>query len=486
MYRLTFSDDLTRFKNVELFGLGHGLPDSLLINVSKVRNELIFSTTSGVYKYDEPNNHFVLHQDFLEIFGADRNFHRILQDELGNIWFSVDNEFGVIVVEEQGVFNKFQIYYFNQIQDDLVDGFEHVYAYDKENIIIGTEKGFLHYAPSNNKKTDFPFNILIRKVTSITQGDSIVYWGNTAGQLDKAYSFNYKMNDFRFSFSVPYYEKIGYLTYRFKLEGFDDNWTAWSPKTEKEYTNLGSGDYEFKVQAKNAYGKTSKEASFNITIQPPWYWSWYAKALYFILGILALFSLTKFISKRERKKTEAFKREQTEKLVKKEAEFKKEVERSESEIIKLRNEKLQGDIKNKTGQLASATMHLVQKSEILIKIKNDLKGIESEASKDIKKRIQQITRTIESDIRLDENWTQFENYFDQVHENFLKRLRLNYPELTPKDQKLCAYLRMNLTTKEIAPLMNISVRGVEISRYRLRKKLGLDSEVNLVAFILEI
>ena len=182
----------------------------------------------------------------------------------------------------------------------------------------------------------------------------------------------------------------------------------------------------------------------------------------------------------------AFKKEQTEKLELKEAEFKEEVKKSEGEIIKLKNDKLNTDIKHKNSQLASATMHLVQKTEILMKIKNDLTNIQSDAATDVKKRIQQITRVIESDIQLDDSWEQFETYFDQVHENFFKRLRGKFPELTPKDQKLCAYLRMNLTTKEIAPLLNISVRGVEISRYRLRKKLGLNSEVNLVAFILEV
>ena len=86
---------------------------------------------------------------------------------------------------------------------------------------------------------------------------------------------------------------------------------------------------------------------------------------------------------------------------------------------------------------------------------------------------------------MDSDWEQFEAHFDQVHENFLRNLRNAYPNLTPKDQKLCAYLRMNLTTKEIAPLMNISVRGVEISRYRLRKKLELETDTNLVDFIMK-
>jgi ligand-binding sensor domain-containing protein/DNA-binding CsgD family transcriptional regulator len=483
LYKISLTEDLREVKKLNLFSGSNGLPNELIINVVKIRNELVFTTPKGIFKYDNSTNQFIPHQDFIKIFGEKRNFRRLVQDNLGNIWFSVDNEFGVIKEEEEGVFNKFKVLYFNQIQEDLVDGFEHIYAYDENNVFIGTEKGFVHYSPLKKKDTEFSFKILIRKVTSITHSDSTFYWGNPTSEN---FNFHYKMNDFRFAFSAPYYEKISYLKYRFKLEGFENTWTDWSTKTEKEYTNLPAGEYHFKVQARNAYGQLSNEDSFDFKISPPWYWSWYAKIGYLLLGLLGLYSLIKLISKKEEKKTEAFKKEQTEKLELKEVEFKKEVEKSEGEIIKLRNDKLNTDINHKNSQLASATMHLVQKSEILMKIKNDLTNLQSDASHDIKRKIQQITRVIESDIQLDDNWEQFETYFDQVHENFFKRLRKKYPELTPKDQKLCAYLRMNLTTKEIAPLLNISVRGVEISRYRLRKKLGLNSDVNLVAFILEV
>ena len=78
----------------------------------------------------------------------------------------------------------------------------------------------------------------------------------------------------------------------------------------------------------------------------------------------------------------------------------------------------------------------------------------------------------------------FEENFDQAHNNFFKRLKKEFPSLTPGDLRLCAYLHMNLTSKEIAPLLNISIRGVEIHRYRLRKKLGLSGDENLVEFIL--
>ncbi|MEM6966402.1 MAG: triple tyrosine motif-containing protein [Bacteroidota bacterium] len=486
LYKLTPDASFSAFDKVQLYNSQNGLPTNLLLNVVTIRNELVVTTPKGVFKFDKKKDQFVPHQDFIEIFGAGRVYHRLIEDELGDIWFSIDNEFGILKVKEQGVFNQLKVYYFNQIQEDLVDGFEHIYTYDKNNIFIGTEKGFIHYSPPKDKKASTTFRTLIRKVTSITEGDSIIYWGNQLENENSKGDFHNQMNDFRFAFSSPYFEKITYMTYRFQLEGFDDTWSEWSAKTEKEYTNLPAGNYTFRVQAKNAYGQKSETATYDFSIRPPWYGSWYAKLAYFIIGLFGFYALTKLISKQEKKKTEAFKVEQDQKFQRKENEFKKEVAKSENEIIKLKNERLNENIKHKNSQLASATMHLVQKSEILMKIKSDLKNVESEAPHQLKRKIQQITRTIESDIQLDENWEQFVNYFDQVHENFFKRLRKKFPNLTPKDQKLCAYLRMNLTTKEIAPLLNISVRGVEISRYRLRKKLDLNSEVNLVAFIMEV
>jgi DNA-binding CsgD family transcriptional regulator len=484
LFRVKLTDQLDGIEKIDAYTTEQGLPNNLFINVAKIRGKLLFTTTKGVYEYSQQNNRFQPYDAFNDIFGKERNVHRLLEDESGDIWFSVDKDFGILKIQDVGVSTKLEVEYFNQIQDDLVDGFEHIYAYDGENVFIGTEKGFIHYNPNQQKNTDFPFDILIRKVTSITEGDSVLWWGNETP--DEAPSFHHQANDFRFDYSAPYYEEIQYLEYRYMLEGFEDEWSEWSPKTEKEYTNLTHGSYQFRVQARNAYGQLSNEANYSFILEKPWYLSTYAKTGYLLSFILLSLSLIRYIAKREKRKTEALKKEQREHLLTKEAQFKKEVEKSEGEIIRLKNERLQADIQHKNSQLASATMHLVQKNEIMVKIKNDLKHLMAEASPAFKKKIEQITRTIEADSHLDNNWEQFELYFDQVHENFFKRLRQQYPELTPKDQKLCAYLRMNLSTKEIAPLLNISVRGVEISRYRLRKKLDLDSDTNLISFMMEV
>ncbi|MGB1121690.1 MAG: helix-turn-helix transcriptional regulator, partial [Saprospiraceae bacterium] len=154
-------------------------------------------------------------------------------------------------------------------------------------------------------------------------------------------------------------------------------------------------------------------------------------------------------------------------------------------ISKLQRDKLESEIRFKNQELAITTMNLVQKGEFLLKLKEELNKILNDTNEPkTKKAIRKTIKLLNQNAELDKDWEQFAQHFDQVHEDFLKRLRDTYPQLTPKDQRLCTYLKMNLSTKEIAPLMNISVRGVEISRYRLRKKIELPTETNLNEFMM--
>ena len=98
--------------------------------------------------------------------------------------------------------------------------------------------------------------------------------------------------------------------------------------------------------------------------------------------------------------------------------------------------------------------------------------------------IMRLVRAINKEIDDEKQWHVFETHFESVHEEFLKRIKQTFPNLTPRELKLCAYLRMNISSKEISVLMNISTRGVEISRYRLRKKFGIPRQTNLTEFIL--
>jgi DNA-binding CsgD family transcriptional regulator len=132
-------------------------------------------------------------------------------------------------------------------------------------------------------------------------------------------------------------------------------------------------------------------------------------------------------------------------------------------------------------------MSLVQKSEFLSRIKEELLLLKSnaEASKE-SKEFKKVISIIDKELEINNDWDQFAVHFDEVHTNFLTALKKNYPTLTSSELKLCAYLRLNLTTKEIAQLMNISIRGVETSRYRIMKKFGLSAENNLFDLLFSI
>ena len=160
---------------------------------------------------------------------------------------------------------------------------------------------------------------------------------------------------------------------------------------------------------------------------------------------------------------------------------------SEKRLVLLEKEKLEAEMSHKNKQLATSISGLLRKNEFLIQLKEEMLKIAEKAAKTpAGERLQKIVDSVDENLEADNEYEQFEDHFDAVHDNFLKILKKQFPQLTPKDLRLCAYLRMNLSTKEIAPLLNISPRGVEISRYRLRKKMNLPHDANLIEFMLNV
>ncbi len=490
LYKIDLSSDLSSC-TVQFYDADDGLPSNINISAEKIQEEVVFSTPEGVYRYDEESDRFIPYDNFNTLLANNLALHRLLEDQTGRIWFSAGHTFGFLDIQEQGFLQdvKVETQYYNHMQEELVDGFEHILHIDDYHVLIATEKGFVNYDPHIGNARELAFPVLIREVSLLPPNDTILYSGGIRleEQNRDRIELPNSMNSLRFYYSSPFFEHIGQIEYRYRLPGYQDEWSDWSNRTEKEFTNLPHGTYIFEVEARNTYGQISAANSFEFTIKAPWYASAAAKLIYFLLGGFLLAGLLYYNSRHIAKEKASLERQQAETLARKEAIYQEEREKSEAEIMRLRNENLRSDVQHKNAQLASATMHLVQKSEMMLKLKQDLdKLMQSELASDDRRKVQHLIHSIEEDIRLDNNWGQFEAYFDQVHENFLQGLRKAFPQLTPKDQKLCAYLRMNLSTKEIAPLMNISIRGVEISRYRLRKKLNLDTETNLTDYIMRL
>ena len=152
---------------------------------------------------------------------------------------------------------------------------------------------------------------------------------------------------------------------------------------------------------------------------------------------------------------------------------------AEEQINKLQKEKLQ----QKNRELSTSTLHILNKNEVLGNIKKMAQQAVADDGVDKQSCFVNLIHEIDNNTNLDEQWDQFKLHFESVHKGFFEKLTRDFPNLTQNELKLCAYLRMNLSTKEIAQMLHISTESVTTKRYRLRKKLLLGNEENLVGFI---
>jgi DNA-binding CsgD family transcriptional regulator len=453
--------------------------------IFQLKEKIILTTDNGIFEYDENAKDFVRAESFEKMVGA-LPISYIKEDQRGNIWFCRDRKVGVIDRSS----NEHRVFFIPEIDGRIMaSGFENINVIDSNNVLIAAEKGFFHINYSLYRKNKQPLLVLVRKVQSTLRREGLIYGGYAP--LPIIPSIEYKYNALHFECSSTLYGQEQNTEYSYYLEGFDRNWSVWSAKKEKDYTNLPAGNYIFKVKCRNNFDNESSVAAFSFTILPPWYQTWWAYTLFVLVfvGLLYLFykRQQRKYKKLQQVKLQEQQRKYDEEQKQLQLQHQLEIQESEKEIIQLRNEKLQSEVEHKNSELASSAMNLVRKKEILSKLKEDLVQYKGTAEADKSaKEFQKIIRVIDKELDHNEEWEQFAMHFDSVHTNYLKKLKESYPDLTSSDLKLAAYLRLSLSTKEISQLMNISIRGVETSRYRLRKKLGLANETNLYDFLIKV
>ncbi|MBT8292990.1 MAG: two component regulator three y domain-containing protein, partial [Eudoraea sp.] len=248
---------------------------------------------------------------------------------------------------------------------------------------------------------------------------------------------------------------------------------SWSSTSEISFNNLPYGNYNFSVRAKVGNTLTNNTASYSFRIKRPWYLSNMAILGYILLTVFIGFLVHKTYRRHYHKKQNRLLQENRKKLKRKKL-------KAEKKIIQMKNEQLKSKIDSKNRELAVSTMSIIRKNEFLNAIKDQLR--ESENTDHVKS----VIRTIDRNINNSDDWKFFEEAFNNADKGFLKKVKKLHPELSSNDLRLCAYLRLNLSSKEIAPLLNISVRSVEVKRYRLRKKINLLHEENLTDYILDL
>lgn len=466
-FRIQFNSNLNIQKKIKNFGINEGLPSNIMIDVYSLNDNLVFTTEKGIYDFNETSNTFSPNLYFNKWLGT-AYVSDMISDEHNSIYYIQNKKFGKLHQKGFGTYEN-ETNIFKHINKFISDDLANISMLDENHVLIGAKEGFINYTPHKKLFLNKNFHVLLRKIETQSPTDSI-------STYNPAYIDEIELTEthsIKFSYAAPYFDGFENLKYCYRLLPFDEQWSAWTNSGEKEFTHLPFGEYTLEIKALNIYDLESDVSIFSFEVLTPWYVTNLAKLGYLIIAIISLTLLPLIQRKRHRKeKSKIYEKKALALKIK------------DEEINKLENEKLKTELDSKNDQLTTITMHLVKNNDFIQEVQNKIAS--SLHQVDSKKELKKIIRTIDKELSNNDSWDQFAYHFDQVHGNYLKKLSDNNIKLSPREIKLAAFLRMNMSSKEISKMLNITSRGVELARYRLRKKLKLEREQNLVEYLIEL
>lgn len=465
VFRLKLNNEMTDVIELNLESSVDKGKNSGLI---KYNDKIIYNSEAGVFKYNYELNKFEIDTVFNTVYKTQNSYisGKMIVDQSENLWFFTDSSIGYFskgIFNEQPTFTNFSIP--SSLRHSVI-GYENIFQIQKENFLLGTTNGYILIDNSELKSKNY--HLYLNSLVTDSRKE-----GLKKTLIDDDIHIPFTSNTISLIVSVPEYDKFLDTEYQYKLDGYIDEWSEWTKTNTITFSNLSYGIYEFHCRSKTGDIINDGEVSLKFTINKPFYATNLAILIYLILGA-ALFLVIHYLYNRYyNKQKESLLKENRRLLEVKELE-------SQKKIIQLRNAGLNKEIESRNRELAVATVSMIKKNEVLNSIKNELIKFKSVAN------INPIIRLIDKNINNKEDWEFFEEAFNHADKDYFKKVKNIHPQLTSKDLQLCVYLRLNLTSKEIAQLFNISPRSVEIKRYRLRKKLNLSSEINLNDYFINL
>ncbi len=475
VYKIHINDDYSRVDVVDHFTDKNGFNSPYNINVFNWNNKIVFTTNTGIYYYNTKTNKFEIFEPLNKLFDSSKNTRKIIQSN-DKTWFIQDDEAGYFSSNNQ----KLSKDLFLNLKGNFNRGMECIYPLTNNKVLFGTNSGIFQYNLDQNKNNQI-FPTLINQIT-YTRNQKLEFVEINSNKVD--INLPNQTDILRFEFSSPKMLSSTETNYSYKLENVDEKWSLWQKSAFKEYTHLRPGNYVFVVKSRNLAGLIGRETKFEFTILP----KWYQTNLAYILYLIGLFFFIKY-SINYFKKRIAFEQ------LKSKVEIKKTQQLLELEIekLKLKHDKeeiskdilnLEVDIIDKSKELANYTLLLSQKKNIFSELQSDLKQLkELLKSDESRKKITEIFQKLNQH-RIGEEFTEiFDVNFEKINHDFFEKLKQIDSSLTKRELRLCAFIKMDLTNKEISPLLNISIRGIETARYKVRKKLKLTHDENFIYFL---
>lgn len=451
------------------FGKEEGFLSDNNINVFKLENRLIFSNEQIFFTYDYLQRQIVSYDWLNGQLGSFKSSHIVYKEGASNYWFLNRNGLGRFFYTPDSLIFSYHISY-DYLHSSAIEFVENISATGDGYFVIGLVDGFaiLNLKQASGKSPDNPLeNIQINSFQGISKEGEIQPVEITPGSNP---SIPIRNRNMHVKFSVPGSSRDLY-SYRYRLSD-QEPWSELGATSSLRYNNLRWGSYELEIEAIEEASERSTSIVFPFSVKPAWYFHWIAISAYFLLAILGLFIVRWILKKRMRQHQQEIK----EKLKRESA----------RKIADLKQEYLQRELRNKSKELLNYTIMLEKRNELLQRLKSILvREVNDPAAPPTALQLKLID-IIDKNISNRDDWQIFKVHFDAANSDFLDKLKERHPELTPSDLRFCGFLKMNLTSKEISSLLSISLRSIEVKRYRLRKKLKLEHDQNLIEYLMQV
>ncbi len=450
IYHITLNDSLTRALKISKLHKVNG-KDHYNANIYQINHQLAILNDGRWYRYN-------IFKDSLEAFNElnKYNKHKLLFQDNKDYWFTNIDESSLLYTDFKGNDIKLSS---DKINSRMVKNYEKITSTNDSTFYLTLNDGFAQLNLNKMIRRQGEINVIPPLITAFTDRD-------TRYELDKSPEVPYAAaRDINIHTALPVSDATGI---RYELIG-TDTVSGVVTHGNLNFQNLEHGAYELKLFAISPQNENWASTNFNFVVAPPWYLSNLMKFIYVLLFLVLIMVFYWFNRLKLRKQQYLL-----------EQKFEQE---HEDRLNQLEKERLLNEITLKRKELANTTMVAAKKNEVLMEIQNELHKDKDKFSNQF--RFKHIMTKINKAIKNKDEWQVFETNFNELHEDFFKDVLEAYPQLSSKDLKLCSYLKMNLTSKEIAPLMGISVRGVEVHRYRLRKKMNLHKNENLTNFLIK-
>ncbi len=480
-WRIRLDPTGTRITGIQHFGKKQGFPSDIGIQVHQLDGQVLFTADRGFWEWNRASDQMVALKEIWNGLEEDARYDRLTNGPDGALWFFRNGHLGRIAPQRGGLNPTLEIRLAPMELRPPVSGFERLEFLPDGTVCVPTEQGFVSIDPQRMYTPQDAPGVQIRSITHLNSegGESLL-------PTEPDIYLPPGTHALRFLLQGTDVRWLHMQTFEWRIPAISTEWSAPVGNPSLLLPALTTGDHALEFRARVGSVLVGPVLQITVHIPPPWYMTPWARMIFALLLLSAVGWLLHLRKRRWERKRKADLARQHEEMLQVSRQFQQSLQASEEALARERLARSEAELTGKNQELASTTMHLVQKSEVLQTIRQRLSALKPQLPRQVAKDIQGILDLTQQDERLDANWEQFSQHFDQVHVDFQNRLRERYPHLTKNDLKLCAYIRLNLSSKEIASLMFVTVRAVEISRFRLRKRLDLDKGINLNEFIQRI